>query len=77
VSVSRSHGSLYSTNKDTDAVSQQRAAARPVLHRSGSQGHLGFEEISQGPLYPSPENITSIRGKVNVFDNCMKPVLMT
>jgi hypothetical protein len=77
VAISRSNSSLYSTDKDTDAVSQQRAAIRPILHHSGSQGHLGFEEISQGPLYLSLENITNIRGKVKVFDNCMKPVLMT
>lgn len=75
--VSRSHSSLYSTETDTDAVSQQRAAARPVLRRSGSQGHLGFEEIYQRPLIPSLENINNIRGQVKVFDNCMKPFLST
>lgn len=66
VSVSRSHSSLYSTENDTDAVSQQRAAARPVLRRSGSQGHLGFEEICQRPLIPSLENINNIRGQPGV-----------
>jgi hypothetical protein len=64
VYVSRSHSSLYSSDNGTDAVSQQRAAARPVLRRSGSHGDLGFEEISQGPPFPSLENITNIRGQV-------------
>jgi hypothetical protein len=71
VSVSRSHSSLYSTDNDTDTVSQQRAAARPVLRRSGSQGDLGFEEVCQRPLIPSLENINNIRGQVKVLDNCM------
>jgi len=63
VSVSRSHSSLYSTDNNTDAVSQQGAAVRPVLHRSGSQDHLGFEEICQRTLIPSLENINNIRGQ--------------
>ena len=75
MSISRSHSSLYSTDDNTDALSQQRAAARPILHRSGSQGHLEFEEISQRPLFPSLENNTNTGGKVKVYDNCMKPFL--
>jgi hypothetical protein len=67
VSISRSHSSLYGTDSDTDAVSQQRAAARAILHRSGSQGHLGFEELSQRPLFPSHQYIANVRGKVNVL----------
>jgi hypothetical protein len=74
VSVSRSHSSLYSTDNDINAVSQQRATARPVLRRSGSQGHLGFEELSQRPLFPNIENITNIRVQVKVFDNCIKSI---
>jgi hypothetical protein len=64
VSISRSHSSLYNLDSETDAVSHQRAAARAVLRRSGSQGHLGFEEVSQRSLFPSHENITNIRVKV-------------
>jgi len=64
--VSRSHSSLYSTDNDPDAVSQQRAAARPVLRRSGSQGHLGYEEICQRTLIPSRENINNVRGQPGV-----------
>ncbi|GFG28968.1 hypothetical protein Cfor_03344, partial [Coptotermes formosanus] len=60
VSISRSHSSLYGTDSDTDAVSQQRAAARAILHRSGSQGHLGFEELSQRPLFPSHQYIANV-----------------
>lgn len=67
MSISRSHSSLYSTGNDTDAVSQQRAAARAVLRRSGSQGHLGFEELSQIPLFPSHENIIRLQGKVKIL----------
>ena len=77
MSVSRSHSSLYSTDNDSDAVSQQRAATRPVLRRSGSQGQLGFEKIGQRTPIPSPENINNIRGQVKVYDNCMKPFLST
>ncbi|XP_069678345.1 rho GTPase-activating protein conundrum-like [Periplaneta americana] len=66
VSISRSHSSLYTTDSSTDAISHQRAAARAVLRRSGSQGHLGFEELSQRPLFPSHENITTIQIKSGV-----------
>jgi hypothetical protein len=75
VALSRSHSSLYSTDSDIDAVSQQRAAARPVLRRSGSQGHLGVEEICQRTLIPSLEPISNIQGQVKVFDNWLKPFL--
>jgi hypothetical protein len=67
VSISRSHSSLYNPDSGTDAINQQRAAARAVLRRSGSQGHLGFEEFPQRLLFPSHENITSIQVKVNKY----------
>ncbi|PSN34389.1 hypothetical protein C0J52_15171 [Blattella germanica] len=66
VSISRSHSSLYNPDKDADAISHQRAAARAVLRRSGSQGHLGFEELSQRPLFPNHDNLTNIRNKPGV-----------
>jgi hypothetical protein len=66
VAISRSHSSLYNPESDVDAISHQRAAARAVLRRSGSQGHLGLEELSQRPLFPSHENITNIQVKVKV-----------
>ncbi|PNF26598.1 Rho GTPase-activating protein conundrum [Cryptotermes secundus] len=66
VSISRSHSSLYNPDNDIDAINQQRAAARAVLRRSGSQGHLGFEELPQRPLFPSHENITNIQVKPGV-----------
>jgi len=68
---------LYSIDNDTDAVSQQRAAAMPVSHHPGSQDRLGYEEICQRTAIPSLENINNIRGQVKVFDNCMKPFLST
>lgn len=68
VSISRSHSSLYNPDNDNDAINQQRAAARAVLRRSGSQGHLGFEELAQRPLFPSHENITNIQVKVSKYD---------
>jgi hypothetical protein len=67
VSISRSHSSLYNPDSDIDAINQQRAAARAVLRRSGSQGHLGFEELPHRPLFPSHENITNIQVKVNKY----------
>jgi hypothetical protein len=59
---------LYNPDNDIGAINQQRAAARAVLRRSGSQGHLGFEEVPQRPLFPSHENITNIQVKVNKYD---------
>jgi hypothetical protein len=60
---------LYNpADSDIDAINQQRAAARAVLRRSGSQGHLGYEELSQRPLFPNHENITNIRVEVNKYD---------
>jgi hypothetical protein len=64
VSISRSHSSLCNPEDETEAISHQRAAARAVLRRSGSQGRVGFEEVSQRPLFPSHENITNFRVKV-------------
>ncbi|KAJ9593390.1 hypothetical protein L9F63_015094, partial [Diploptera punctata] len=66
VSISRSHSSLYNPEKDADVINNQRAAARAVLRRSGSQGHLGFEELSQRPLFPSHDNITTVKIKYRV-----------
>ena len=65
VSISRSHSSLYYPEKDANGISYQRAAARAVLRRSGSQGHIGFDEHPQRPIYPGHDNITSVRPKVN------------
>jgi hypothetical protein len=64
VSISRSHSSLYNPDSETDAINHQRAAAQAVLRRSGSQGHLGCEKVTQRPLFPSHENITNVRVKV-------------